>query len=312
MLIMEKREKLDKIDKEKLKPNLFIVGAAKCGTTSLANILANHNQVFMSEVKEPHYFPSKYRKIPLNGPGDRKEFIHNLNEYLDLYKNSSRQKYLLDATVDHLYFKECAKDIYNFNENSKIIIMLRDPSERAFSSYKHLLRENREKFNFVGSLELEEKRIKSNWGILWRYTEAGFYYNSVKEYINVFGNTNVKVIFSDDFSNNQEKVLTDLYNWLDIAPDKSLDHDKFNKGGKPSFKLKVLLRLKKIKILKWAGKKIIPNRKYQEFVRNNTSDISMDYRTTCYLKQLFYEDIVKLEKLLNKDLSKWYSSIDEK
>ena len=101
----------------KCKPNLFIVGGAKCGTTSLCRNLGKHPQIYLPDVKEPQYMVSKFIKLPRNGPGDNLRdavMISDINQYLDLYSEHEDCKYRIDGTVDMVYYPGVEKEIQEF------------------------------------------------------------------------------------------------------------------------------------------------------------------------------------------------------
>src|SRR6476620_1237476 len=112
------------------KPNLFILGAPKCGTTSMAYYLSQHPEIFVSPYKEPHYFnlDSEYR------------FTFSEKQYLENFKNAtSFHKYLVDASVWYLYSKVAVDEILKYNPESKFIVMLRNPVDMFYSLHQQLL-----------------------------------------------------------------------------------------------------------------------------------------------------------------------------
>jgi hypothetical protein len=111
-------------------PNLFILGAPKCGTTSLAYYLNQHPEIFVSPYKEPHYFnlDSEYR------------FTFSEKQYLENFKNATpAHRYLVDASVWYLYSKAAVDEILKYNPESKFIVMLRNPVEMFYSLHQQLL-----------------------------------------------------------------------------------------------------------------------------------------------------------------------------
>lgn len=145
-------------------PNFFIVGAAKSGTTSLYHYLKQHPEIYMSPVKEPKYFLASINKFPHNGPGDievDKKIIRTWDEYLKLFSNASVEKCIGEASCGYLYYCELvAPSIKRISPEAKIIIVLRNPVERAFSAYCYLFREGRETLSFEEALKIEEERKK--------------------------------------------------------------------------------------------------------------------------------------------------------
>ncbi|MGR3310384.1 MAG: sulfotransferase family protein, partial [Candidatus Brocadiales bacterium] len=169
-------------------PNFLIVGASRSGTTSLYNYLKQHPEVYMSPVKEPRFvIGQQSTKFSYKGIGDEKSekgVIKTIDEYKKLFENVRDEKAIGEASVINLYFYEDAiKLIKKYLGDAKIIIILRNPVERAFSQYLRLRREYRESLSFEDGLKMEEKRLKDGWLPGWHYTRRGFYYNSVKAYM---------------------------------------------------------------------------------------------------------------------------------
>ena len=162
-------------------PNLFIVGAPKAGTHSLYEYLNQHPKVFMSPRKEPYFF------CPIMVPdGDKKSNpIRNEKEYLELFKESKNETMLGEATASYLGDPKSAELIHEKIPNAKIIIILRDPIDRAFSSYWGLVK-NGLKISFSDSIRKDFEILKMN-EISQSYLYAGFYFEQIKKYQNIFG-----------------------------------------------------------------------------------------------------------------------------
>ena len=140
-------------------PNVIIVGAPKCGTTSLFNYLGQHKDISLSKVKEPHYLVNK--KI---GTKRLKSLVTNINDYQNLFDNKN-YKYKLEASALYLFyadeFIQNAKKI--LTKDIKIIVCIRNPIDRAFSAYNHLKRYNiYENLSFEEALKKEKNRFETN------------------------------------------------------------------------------------------------------------------------------------------------------
>ncbi len=171
------------------KPNFFIVGAAKAGTSSLWKYLNSHPQVFMPRDelhKEPCFFSSFGESM-------------GLDYYLNLYATASEKQTLCgDASTAHLSDPVSAERIYAFNPDARIIIILRNPADRAYSLYNWMVQEG---YEYAGSFEealrLENIRAAKsipNWfdyGYYWdfMYFRSGLYYQQVKRYLDLFKRT---------------------------------------------------------------------------------------------------------------------------
>ena len=134
------------------KPNLFIVGAPKCGTTFLYHYLKKHPEIFFPKFKEPHFFGSDL--IRKNGAYDL-----NLNNYLNLF--NSDKKIIGEASTFYIFSKNAAKEIHAFNPDAKIIIMLRNLIDLTYSMHSQFVFSGDETIeNFKESLNIEDKRLR--------------------------------------------------------------------------------------------------------------------------------------------------------
>lgn len=197
-----------------MKPNFLIVGAAKSGTTALYKYLKEHPEIFMSSIKETHFFAKKYKNLPFEGPYDD-GFGSNtlqdlsLKEYYKLFDNASKYKMVGEVSPDYLYYNDCAQDIKKHLGDIKIIIILRNPIERAFSAYSHLLRDGKEDLSFKQGLKKENYRMKKNWDYIYHYKNVGLYFEQVKKYLEEF--SDVKVILYNDFKSNNSQIVKGIY-----------------------------------------------------------------------------------------------------
>jgi hypothetical protein len=294
-------------------PNFVIVGAAKSGTTSMTQYLSQHPQIYMAERKESHYFSKDSFRDHFNGPGDEKIFrslIMDEHKYEQLFDRAENQLAVGESSVFYLYYSKTAESIASKIPEAKIIIMLRDPTYRAFSAYMHLVRDGRETYSFGQALKEEQNRRERNFEPIWFYKEVGSYYKQVKHYMDVFGPENVKVVLFEEFKSNTESVLEDVFTFLNVNNKIDVNTSRqYNKSGIPSSKL--LYNVITNPNLKKVFKTIIPNKKYQQKLGLMARDLiplrklQIEPEVEKSLKSFFAEDISKLEGLLKKDLSKW-------
>jgi hypothetical protein len=110
--------------------------------------------------------------------------------------------------------------------------MLRDPVERAYSAYNNLVRDGRETESFENALQLEAKRMKDNWDMMWAYKDVGLYYKQVKEYMSIFSNVKV-MIFEEATANFQDCVRT-LFGFLGVDQEVAVNvNTAYSCSGKP-------------------------------------------------------------------------------
>jgi len=297
-------------------PNFLIVGAAKAGTTSLYYYLKEHPEIYMSPIKEHKFITSNFLKFPFKGIGDdlvEKNIIKNFESYQKLFLGVKNEKAIGEASADNLYYyKKSINYIKKILGEVKIIIILRNPIDRAFSAYSHLMRDNREFLTFEDALKQEENRKKKNWEFIWYYKDVGFYYNQVKAYLENF--SEVKVYLYDDLKKDPLSLVQDIYRFLEVDDSfipKSIG-ERFNVSGVPKNKFlhEFLTKPNPVKsAIKPLVKLILPKETRQrllnKLLQKNLKKPEMKPETREYLKGLYREDILKLQDLIKKDLSHW-------
>ena len=241
-------------------PNFLIVGAAKSGTTSLYHYLNEHPQIFMSPLKEPKFLSSDYLKFPLLGTNDlisEKAIVKNFDEYQKLFIEAKDYKSIGEASPDTLYFhKGTVPTIKKVLGEPRIIIILRNPVDRAFSNYTYQVISNREYLTFEQALDHEQHRIANNWSFIWGYQDLGFYYEQVKAFSDNFDQ--VKVCLYEDLESDPLKLVTDIYHYLGVDVSYIPDLEKIhNRSGIPKNRFLHSLLTKSSPIKKWIKPMIL-------------------------------------------------------
>lgn len=294
------------------KPNFLVVGAAKSGTTSLDGYLKQHPEVFLPEVKECRYFSDvKDKNINPFTNQKHERIISDYKEYYDLFQETTAQA-IGDISPDYLYYHdEAIKKIKEeLGDETKIIIILRNPIQRAYSNYLHLRRENYTEKSFLELIDNEKNYPKSTW-YGFKLVKSSYYYEAVENFIQNF--TNVKIIIFEEFIKNESLYLKEISSFLGIDDSFSYKKPKnINKTGIPKSKLidnitKGNFPLKNV--IKWILFKIVDRDKLlnttNKFRNDNLTKPKLEEKTFRQLLDFFRKDIENLEQLLNKDLSIW-------
>jgi hypothetical protein len=196
-------------------PNFFIVGAAKAGTTSLYHYLSRHQQVFMSAVKEPHYFS---QVAP--DPGLRFVYAYRSTRdeasYRKLFRAAGKKKAIGEASTSYLWDEETPARIQARVPAAKIVIMLREPVARAHSHYLNDMREGVETRPFLQALKEDYAHARKGWGISRLYVELGLYAGQVRRYLASFTERNVLVLFFEEFSADTKTALRKVWDFLEL------------------------------------------------------------------------------------------------
>lgn len=309
-------------------PNFLIVGAAKAGTTSLVHYMQQHPQVYFSPRKEPRFFafdegeqlnfsgPNDYLTVHNasgNNPGINNTSVTTLAKYQALFDNVTQETAIGEASTLYLYSSTAPSRIKRYVPDMKIVIMLRNPVERAYSSYLHLVRDGYETLTFEDGLKAEPSRIENNWSHLWHYTRSGFYYGQISRYYQNFNSTQIKIYLDEELRKEPQRVLSDIYAFIGVESSVRANFGKtLNKSGVPKNKL-IHELLTKDNFVKRSAKRLTPqplrNRIYKSLKEKNLAkkpEIDPDLRLS--LMNTFEEDIERLQTLINRDLSSWLFS----
>ncbi len=291
-------------------PNFLIIGAAKSGTSSLYQYLKQHPQIYMSPIKEPHFFGLEGETLNFQGSGIENDSITNIEDYCALFQGVSNETAIGEASNSYLYLPKAPERIKYYIPSARLIAILRNPVDRAYSSFLSLMRADWEPLNdFSQALREEEARIRGNWGFLYRYQDLGFYYAQLKRYFEIFDSTQIRVYLYDDLKNNPVRVLQDIFKFIGVdeafVPDTST---KFNISGIP--KNKVLHNfLTGENPIKTVLRPLLPanlrakliNRYFEKGL--DKPQLSAEARHQ--LSNIYREDILKLQDLSQRDLSEW-------
>ena len=286
-----------------MKVDFFIVGAPKSGTTSLYHYLSEHPQVEMSSQKEPDYFSDK--AIHEQGMYYAKNRVDTLDKYESLFVQKESVVYG-EASVSYLFYENVAEDIKKYNPNAKIIIMLRDPIERAFSHYLMDYRLGLISDSFENVLA-KISNHKNAHLFYQQYIEVSKYAKQIQRYLDFFKKENILFIDYEDFKKNVSKTVDQVYNFLNISTEFVADiNTKHNTFIMPKNKIirliysfvflrKILTFLFPVYLVKNIRVLLFKSDKKPELLKETRSLLSI----------IFNDDIKKMEEVLAKNYSKW-------
>lgn len=302
-----------------LLPDFLIIGAGKSGTTSIDNYLKQHPEIFMSERKEPNFFA--YEKLDpqtlIHDKGQLKYYqnsILNLKDYLELFEQAAPGQIKGEVSNTYLYIQDAPHRIKHYIPDVKLIVILRQPVERLYSRYLHLARDNRlptKKFSDV----LDKNTI---WWERNDLIKEGMYYKNLSRYFELFPSGNIKVFLFEDFNKYPERTLQSIFKFLGVDDNFKPDYStRYNRSG--FIKNKIYDKLiGHNSIIMRSIKNTLPdtydnlksNLVLQKVV-NRVRDINLkrpkidpELKNTI-LCQIYREDIIKLQKLIQRDLSHW-------
>ena len=213
------------ITKDRFKPSFYILGAAKCGTTSLHYYLSQHPDICMSEPKEPHFFEVEYEQ--------GSDFYRD--KYFSHYKGECATG---DARAANLYVPYVAERIKEISPDAKLIILIRNPIMRAYSHWNHFYTMGIEPLSFENAIAEDFKRIESGINFegeegqkLWRsyvnnfdkgkliyrtYIDRGYYMKQIERYLKHFAPSQIKIIFFEEFKRIPKAIVADIFKIIGV------------------------------------------------------------------------------------------------
>ena len=293
--------------------NFFIVGTAKSGTTTLFETLRKHPGIFIPRRKECRYFSCLPVNFSGRAPRSSNYVVQSLEEYRKLFKGAKPGQLCGDISPDYLYYYQNAvpKILDEINAQVPIVIVLRNPIDRAYSNYLHHVREGREKLSFEVALNAEKERRAANWAWGWNYVDIGLYANQVKAYMDNFERV-LLLLFEEDIIAGQAtgKVLNFLN--LEHFPE-GQDNVHVNISGYPQNhwlhrlmtdelivrKVKNMIKATSV----YAGSKRI----YRKILEANLKKEEMAAKTREMLKEKFQDDVALLAEYTGLPIQKFWA-----
>lgn len=260
-------------------PNYLVIGAPRCGTSWLARNLRTHPQVFLPELKEVHFFDRNYEK--------------GISWYEKFFAESTEVA-VGEATPGYLYGGKYPELIHQVLPHVKLIVSLRDPTERAYSHYWYRATDNKVKREIVPF----EHQLTTNPQLI----EEGLYGVNLQRYYNLFPKNNILVLRYEDIQLNPGGYMSSIFRFLDVddsfAPPyltKVVNSSATRSGSKAIHSISS--KLSKLRF------DYISNM-LDKAIGRDIPSISKEVRKKL-LKEYFLNDINKLEKLIGQDLTQW-------
>ena len=286
-------------------PNFLVVGANRAGTTAMHSFLAEHPDIYMSGLKEPSFF-ALFGQRPDATLRDSAFFsnqmVHTLEAYEALFSEAGGHKAIGESSTAYLPHPHVPTRIKSHLPAVRVIAILRDPADRAFSNYSLYRQLGLERANtFRKSLVPPPAWTHDPNGFGDRYVSRGFYASAVQRYHETFGRERVRIYLYEDWTTRPRDVLKDVFRFLEIddsfVPDVS---PRLNEASRSPLLASVLHRLGP------PNAKGDPPR-FVGFLRrlNRRQLLPADRRM---LVDVYREDVIALQTLIDRDLSAWLCS----
>ncbi|QTN39560.1 sulfotransferase [Cryomorphaceae bacterium] len=301
-------------------PTFLIIGAGKSGTTALHAYLDQHPDVYMSSVKETNFFALEGVDVKREGDQSEDQMEHypwaitDRGEYLKLFEEAGKVSAKGETSPMYLYNEKAPVNIKAWNPEMKLIAILREPVDRLYSRYMHLVREHRAPSkDFMNCLD-------SN-SIWWKRNDLvreGFYGTYIERYFNQFNPEQIKVFLYEDLRSDELRVIKEIYAFIgvdaDFIPDTERQHNVSGKIKNPVvdalFGQRSILKRAIRSLAPGLVEKLRSSEGAQKMVQNIRSKnlekapLSPEDRRRIQ-EEVYASEMEKLSRLLNRDLGHW-------
>lgn len=286
-----------------MKPNFFIIGQTKSGTSSMHNYLEQHPQVFVPGLKELRYF-SYDLSDPQRAEKVRPGYPVTLTEYEQYFADASGYIAIGEASPQYLESPFAASQIFEYAPDAKIIACFRNPVDRLYSLHQMHSRAGDEHRDFRTAF------VADKHGTPW--VSAGFSYERAKRFFDLFDRSQIMTIKFDDFTSDPVSTMRNMFLFLGVDPDVQIDTGVVhNKGGIPRSEL--IFRLSQFASrkagLRSTAKRVLPDWVTSSWRRLRNANLEVPPAVDEDMRQqiaVFYsEDVQNTQDLIGMDLSEW-------
>ncbi len=284
-------------------PNLFIPGAAKSGTSSLHNVLNQHEEIYMSKVKEPHFF-------------SHPEFYTSEREkrnYQSLFEEGGNCKYRGESSTGYMVFPNVIERLKKDVPNPRFIFILRNPIDRAFSHYHWVKSMGNEKAEFWGAFETDRQREPEphrNWGGGYKdYYQFGLYGKWLSRFYENFARESILVITFEEFTENLGETMNKCCDFLHVAPMRQWNSEVSNKTvflRFPRFYNRARTTYSKLReTLPDPLRKKLNLNPLERLLSMKQNPVSLSDSERIRLTHYYHKDVALLKQCVDCDLTKW-------
>jgi hypothetical protein len=273
-------------------PNLFIVGAGRAGTTSLAEYLGQHPDIFMSPVKEPFFFTDANPRLT--------RAVRDERRYLELFEGASTEKLLGEASISYFWDPSSPAAIRRARPDARILVILRDPIERAYSHYWHAFRNGEETRSFLEAVR-DEVAGRYLPGVE-PYLKRSLYGEPLQRYLDAFGER-VYVLFLEEMARDVAGELRKVFTFLGVGPEFA---ERIHSTPQNAFALPrnpIIAKLLRSPHARRVMRAAVPQqarRRVERLLVKSGDKPPMAPEAMAHLNGFFDNDRIRLERLLNR------------
>jgi hypothetical protein len=292
--------------------NFLVIGAARSGTTALTSFLAEHPDVFVTSPKEPHFlaFPGGAPRFVGLGDDDliNRAAVRDEQAWRALFRGRAESRRGEGSVTTLAYPEASVPAIERYcAPGCRLVVMLRDPVDRAFSSWLYLRSRGYDAGSFEQCLDAEEERTRAGWSHMWQLARLSRYAEQLRPFTAAFGDR-LLVVVQEEFEADPTGQLRRVLEFLEVDPDADIDPSRrVNASGVPRSRTvtSALNVLRRSPALRRVVTAVVPQRQRERVRSANLDRRTMEPATRAGLAALLADDVRDLQDLLGRRLTMW-------
>jgi Sulfotransferase family len=292
--------------------DFLVIGAARSGTTALTSFLGEHPDVFVSTPKEPHFLAFPGTAPRFAGVGDdeliNRVAVRDEQAWRSLFHGRSELRRGEGSVTTLAYPDASIPAVERFcAPDCRLVVMLRDPVDRAFSSWLYLRSRGYEAGSFEECLAAEDERTRAGWSHMWQLARLSRYAELLAPFVATFGDR-VLVVVQEEFHTDPRGQLRRVLEFLGVDPDVDIDPSRqVNAAGLPRSRAvtSALNAVRRSPSLRRLATALVPHAQRERIRSASLEPTTVDPTTRAWLAGLLADDVRSLQDLIGRRLTMW-------
>ena len=297
----------DVIGERRLAPDFFVIGAYRSGTTSLYRYLRQHPDVFLPLEKEPNFYAVDGN--PDASPVLRSRALTTRADYDRYYADAAEHEQRGDISPEYLRNPAAPPRIHRDHPDAKLVAMLRNPVERAWSDFLLHRRDGNEPFDtLTEALADQEQRQSSGDHRAGHYIDSGMYHGQLQRYLELFEREQILVVLHDDFREDRHALMRSIFTHIGVDADfVTTDEAAINASGVPTNKLVAFALKSRAKLRPFVSRSVLEKVRpyWDRLLSRNLAKPALSDADRQLLVDIYRDDVAALGELLDRDLTHW-------